>query len=209
MLIAKEGEAKSGPSNRNAHKTFWLQAWSLNASSKILHFIWHACTDSLSTKQNLFKGLSIPNALCERCGSEVEDSAHALWGCQLLKEIWWEIVACRGFLLEWFANFKDWFHGILLLKESNLPKTVAYIAWIIWYNRNAARMGSPSLPLSQIHKEALERLKEFQTTTLPLLHTTVESHPTHSLPPPPLLLKSNCDGAIFHGLNCAGVGIVI
>ncbi|XP_050259001.1 uncharacterized protein LOC126704001 [Quercus robur] len=72
-----------------------------------------------------------------------------------------------------------------------------------------ARVGSPSLPLSQIHRDALERLNKFQTTTLPPLHTTVESHPTNWLPPPPLLLKSNCDGAIFHGLNCAGLGIVI
>ena len=209
LLIAKAGKAKSGPSNRNAHKTFWQQVWSLNVPSKILHFIWCACTDSLSTKQNLFKGLSIPNALCERCGSEVEDSAHALWGCQLLKEIWWEIMACRGFLSERFANFRDWFHCILLLKESNLPETMAYIAWCIWFNRNAARVGSPSLPLSQIHRDALERFNEFETATLPPLHTTVESHPTHWLPPPPLQLKSNCDGAIFHGLNCAGLGIVI
>ena len=35
------------------------------------------------------------------------------------------------------------------------------------------------------------------------------SHPTHWLPPPPLQLKANCDGAIFNGLDCAGLGIVI
>lgn len=29
------------------------------------------------------------------------------------------------------------------------------------------------------------------------------------LSPPPLQLKPNCDGAIFHGLNCAGLGVVI
>ena len=118
-------------------------------------------------------------------------------------------MACRGFLSERFANFRDWFHCILLLKESNLPETMAYIAWCIWFNRNAARVSSPSLPLSQIHRDALERFNEFETATLPPLHITVESHPTHWLPPPLLQLKSNCDGAIFHGLNCAGLGIVI
>ena len=152
ILSAEEEKEESGPSNRNAHKTFWQQVWSLNVPSKIRHFIWRACADSLPTKANLSKRLSIPNAICELCCSEVEDSAHALWGCQLLKEIWWEIVACRGFLSERFANFRDLFHGILLLKVSNLSETVAYIAWSIWFNRNAARVGRPSLPLLQIHR---------------------------------------------------------
>ena len=95
----EEGEKiTAGPSNRGAHKYFWKQVWSLNVPSKIRHFIWRACTDSLPTKMNLIKRVSIPNALCERCGSEVEDSAHALWGCIGLKEIWREIEACLGFL---------------------------------------------------------------------------------------------------------------
>ena len=209
ILSAEEEKEESGPSNRNAHKTFWQQVWSLNVPSKIRHFIWRACADSLPTKANLSKRLSIPNAICELCCSEVEDSAHALWGCQLLKEIWWEIVACRGFLSEQFANFRDFFYGILLLKVSNLPETVAYIAWSIWFNQNAARVGRPSLPLLQIHWDALERLGEFQVATLPPLHTPAEFHPTHWLSPPLLKLKSNCDGAIFHGFNYPGLGVVI
>ena len=139
----------------------------------------------------------------------MEDSVHALWGCILFKEIWWEVEACRVFLTERFVNFGDWFQGILLLKETNLPETVAYIAWRIWANRNASRVGTPSLPLSQICKDALERLNEFQATTFPPLPTAAVNHPTHWLPPPPFQLKANCDGAIFNGLDCVGLGIVI
>lgn len=95
IFRVKKEKAESVPSNRNAHKTLWQQVWSLNVPSMIRHFVWRACTDSLPTKANLSKRLSIPNAICELCCSEVEDSAHALRGCQLLKEIWWKIVACR------------------------------------------------------------------------------------------------------------------
>ena len=70
-------------------------------------------------------------------------------------------------------------------------------------------MGSPSLPLFQIYKDALERLNEFQATTTPSPLITTASHPSHCLPPSQLQLKANCDGAIFNELNCAGLGIVI
>ena len=70
-------------------------------------------------------------------------------------------------------------------------------------------MGSSSLPLSQICKDALERLNEFQaaSTSSPII--TIGSHPSHWLPLSPLQLKANCDGVIFNKLNCAGLGIVI
>lgn len=47
------------------------------------------------------------SALCEHCFCEIEDSSHALWGCQGLKEIWWEVEQRRPFLSEQFANFRD------------------------------------------------------------------------------------------------------
>ena len=90
-----------------------------------------------------------------------------------------------------------------------MPETVAYIAWRIWANRNAARVGNPSLPLSQICKDALERLNEFRAATTPLPLIATASHPSHWLPPPLLQLKANYDGAIFNNLDCASLGIVI
>ena len=76
----------------------------------------------------------------------------------MLKEIWWEVEPCRIFLSERFANFRDLFHGIMLLKSYNLAETVAFIAWSIWFKCNAMRVGSPSLPVTQIHRDTLERL---------------------------------------------------
>ena len=107
------------------------------------------------------------------------------------------------------STLRDWFNGILLQIETNMPETVAYIAWRIWANRNAARVGNPSLPLSQICNDALERLNEFQAATTPSPLIATASHPSHWLPPPLLQLKANYDGAIFNNLDCAGLGIVI
>ena len=114
-----------------------------------------------------------------------------------------------SFLIRTICKLQGWFHGILLLKETNLPEIVAYITWRIWANRNASRVGSPSLPLSQICKDALEQLNEFQAAIILSLLIAIVSHLTHWLPPPLLQLKANCDGAIFNGLDCAGLGIVI
>lgn len=63
LLMAEVGKAEAGPSNRDAHKSFCQQLWSLNAPSKIRHFIWRGRNDSLPTKQNLIRRVSIPNAL--------------------------------------------------------------------------------------------------------------------------------------------------
>ena len=36
-----------------------------------------------------------------------------------------------------------------------------------------------------------------------------ESHLTHWFPPLPQQFKANCDGALFHDINCGGLGVVI
>lgn len=54
------------------------------------------------------------------------------------------------------------------------------------------------LPTTLIHRDALERLQEFQAAIDPPLHIPAESQ-----------FKANCDGALFHGINCAGLGVVI
>ena len=43
-----------GPSNPLAHSSSWKQIWDLDVPSKIKHFIWRACYESLATKKNLF-----------------------------------------------------------------------------------------------------------------------------------------------------------
>ena len=82
----------------------------------------------------------------------------------------------------------------MLLDSHNIAEIVAFIAWSIWFNRNALRVGSHTLPITQIHRDALERLQEFQAAIDPPLHIPTVLHPAHWLPPLPQQFKANCDG---------------
>ena len=149
------------------------------------------------------------NGLCERCCCENEDILHALWGCQGVKEIWWEMVQCRTFLSDRFASFRDLFQGILLHKSPKFAELFAFIAWSIWFNRNAQRVGSSTIPISKIHRDAVERLQEFQMLQDIPLPSPKVVHPAHWLLPLLHQYKANCDGAVFRDINSAGLGVVI
>ena len=85
-----------GPSNPLAHSSSWKQIWDLDVPSKIKHFIWRACYESLATKKNLFTKKVTRSANYDLCHDGVEDVIHALWGCQVIKEVWWEEPCLRN-----------------------------------------------------------------------------------------------------------------
>ena len=90
MLTSKHDFSTPSPSDTLAQTSCWRRIWSLSIPNKIKHFLWRACHESLPTKKNLLARNVIRNALCEWCNEEVEDIVHALWGYQVLKEVWWE-----------------------------------------------------------------------------------------------------------------------
>ena len=98
-----------GPSNPSAFSKSWNQIWELKVPNKIKHFIWRACRESLPTKKNLFSKKVTRNATCDLCHDGVEDVIHTLWGCQVLKEVWWEEPCLRNQLAMQFVDFRD--HG--------------------------------------------------------------------------------------------------
>ena len=163
-----------GTSDPAANNTSWSNIWTLNVPNKVKHFIWRACHESLRTKKNLLIRKVTRNSICERCQSETGDTVHALWGCQPLKEIWWEEQCFRNQLTSHFVDFRDLWTGVLNYKEHNLAERFAYIAWSIWYNRNAARTNTTHLPLSMVYQD----LPAFGlTTTADPFDTSSESHP--------------------------------
>nr|POE81223.1 putative ribonuclease h protein [Quercus suber] len=104
---------------------------------------------------------------------------------------------------------KDLFMGILNKHDHHLAERFAVIAWSIWYKRNATWTSSSSLPRTQIHADALERLNEFhQAQDIPMV-SHQPSTPVHWCPPPNSWCKVNFDGAIFQELGDAGIGVVI
>jgi len=150
--------SKSGTSNYSAQGVFWKEICNLNIPSKLKHFLWGACNDSLPTKKNLFRQKVTQNSTCECHHEGVEDTIHALWDCQVVKETWWDEVNCHHQLSEHFVNFQDLLTGNLNVNVQNLAERFTYIAWSIWAKRNATRLNSPSLPYSKIYSDAMERL---------------------------------------------------
>ena len=209
MLAEIDTLSKPGQSNPAASNGIWKQIWSLNVPNKIKHFLWRACGEALPTKKNLCKRKVICNASCESCGKEEEDTIHALWECQVLKEIWWEIDICRSNLLTRFTCFRDLLTGIFQVQEPNQAEKFAYVAWGIWTKRNTARMGQVSTPYQKIYAEAMDRLQEFHAVQVeqPITDTAVKQHRWR--PPPSPLLKVNFDGALFMDSCKAGIGVVI
>ena len=158
--------------------------------------------------KNLQRRKIISDPTCDQCGEEAEDSLHALWGCQTVKHIWWEFECCRTFLSERFVSFRDLFQGILAQKNQHMVELFAYMGWSLWFNRNAKRVESTSLPKDKIFSDAMERLQEYHSMQDYSTQQDVVLHSTQWWPPPHSIYKINFDGATFIDTDSAGLGVV-
>ena len=120
---------------KRAHNGIWKDIWTFRVQNKIKHFFF---VKLRLLKTNLFKWKVSRNATCDCCQNEVEDTVHALWGCQVLKEIWWEDASWRNNLYDYFVNFIDLLTGILHYQVPDSVKHCAYIARSIWNKCNAS-----------------------------------------------------------------------
>ena len=105
--------------------------------------------------------------LYDLCHDGVEDVIHALWGCQVIKEVWWEELCFRNQLAMQFVDFRDLWIGIARSNEHLLAERFAYVAWSIWHNRNATRLKITCTPYNKIYGDMLDCLKEYQSGQIP------------------------------------------
>ena len=89
-----------------------------------------------------------------------------------------------------------------------MAELFAYMGWSLWFNRNAKRVGSTSLPTDKIFSDGVERLQEYHSVQEEPLQQDMVSHPTQWLPPSPSVYKINFDGATFIDTDSAGLGVV-
>ena len=205
-----------GPSNPSAHSSSWDQIWELEVLNKIKHFIWRACRESLPTKKNLFTKKVTRNAICDLCHDGVEDVLHVLWGCQVLKEVWWEEPCLRNQLAVQFVDFRDLWIGIISNNDHFLAERFAYVTWSIWHNRNATRLKTTCIPYNKIYDDMLDRFKEYRSAQDSIKLVSQDSmvqpsnsDPIHWKPPRSPYCKINFDGATFQDQKMAGIGVVI
>ena len=83
------------PAYAQQQNEVWKLIWGLNVPNKVRNFMWRVCKEAIPAKHNLLRRKIIIEDKCEQCGVESETTAHALWECPTLDEIWQNIPALK------------------------------------------------------------------------------------------------------------------
>ncbi|XP_075659227.1 uncharacterized protein LOC142629128 [Castanea sativa] len=137
-------------------KQVWNRIWQLQVPPKIKNFLWWACRNAIPTKQALMKRKILADSIYERCHDAVEGSMHALWSCPELEVVWSDSDEwCFRSEIE-FTDVKELLSW-LIAKGKSL-ELFAYTAWIVWNQRNKARVNQQAAPLHQVAQQAKQKL---------------------------------------------------
>ena len=188
-------------------RKLWKKVWSLEVPNKYKNLLWHACRNSLPSKQNLVRRTIIQTSTCDRCSLQAKDSLHALWSCMVLNKVWdgdsWSFHSNIQ-----FTDFKELCSWIL---ENGKPMELfAVQVWSIWNQRNKLRLNQSCRLTKDLQKMAVESWNEICRSNLRLNRSS--SSPTHqTVWTAPALdnYKINYDGALSSANNKSGIGIVV
>ncbi|XP_075645359.1 uncharacterized protein LOC142616377 [Castanea sativa] len=160
-------------------------------------------------KQALMKKKITADLICERCLSTVEETEHALWSCPELDVVW-------GDCEEWCFRSKIEFTDVKellswLMAEGKSLDLFAYTAWMVWNQRNKARVNQQAVLLHQVAEEAKQMLAQFRTNLqITEVQVTDSSNGGSRWRSPQAgLVKINFDGTVFSESNKSGTGVVI
>lgn len=209
-FLKQESKMQDSPQAPPIHdKQVWKEIWQLKVPPKIKNFLWRACRNALPTKQALMKRKITANSICERCKSAVEEAEHALWSCLELEVVWAdrEVWCFRSEV--GFSDVKELVSW--LIAEGKPLELFAYTAWMVWNQRNKARLNLQVIPLHQVADQAKELLAQYrvklQVPKVQLMNSG--SRGSRWRCPQVGLVKINFDGAICSEANMSGIGVVI
>jgi hypothetical protein len=204
---------KDDPSCSNSSQLtkIWNSIWSLQVPSKVRHFLWHSCHDSLPTKENLHRRHILDDARCEICKLSVETTLHALWNCPSIELVWRSLPWRASTVGTNFLNFLDLTQYMIANRTSHEFETFAMVCWSLWYHRNKKRLSQPTEPQDRLVARAQELLSEFHSAHQSQMppQPPMESLRTEWNPPELGRCKVNFDGAVFAETKEAGIGVII
>ena len=87
-FLAKLTSLHVPASNTQQQNEVWKLILGLNVSNKVWNFMWRVCEEAIPAKRNMLRRKILTKDKCEQCGVESETTAHALWECTTLDEIW-------------------------------------------------------------------------------------------------------------------------
>ena len=122
--------------------------WKANMHGKIKQFLWKACSNALPTLKNLKKRRVVNDDTCFQCSSKAESSLHALWECEVYRQVWdtdfsWinrQIVA-NGTV----ENLVE-----VVLEKPHQLEVFAVTAWFLWMWRNKLRVKEDIITLNRV-----------------------------------------------------------
>ena len=124
-----------------------------------------ASNDILPTKLNLSKRRIIDDAMCPICLRFPESTIHALWECDVARDVWvgsLKILQKGG---SGMANMVQLMEYLLVRVESQDMEVVLVQAWLIWNQRNRVVHGDKFHDSRWLNNRAREFLEEFWTTS--------------------------------------------
>ena len=134
---------------------------------ELKHFLWRASHNALPTLCNLWRRKVISFFTCSGCLSDNEDTMHALWYCSSLLVIWKDDALLMK-LFRYKVHSFDALLGLLFSMKDwiNLDR-LAMIFWLIWRDRNSARLKKQGVGLFQIREKVKDLLADFLEAQVP------------------------------------------
>ena len=81
-------------SSSNMSSNFWKVIWHIPVQPKIKLFLWKAISNSVATKENLFRRHCSPSPTCPICNISIESIEHLLFECAWTRPVWFGSPLC-------------------------------------------------------------------------------------------------------------------
>lgn len=196
--------------------------WNLDASPRVLHFLWKVIRGGLPTSLLLSARLPCISPLCPRCQLVDESLDHLFIECPISSAVW----SLLGESYAIYLQSMEMLLGFLCSKSTSMSQrvvksTILHVMWCLWLGRNGVLFqgSQQSAMYIRLQAESMTQsvfsARSFQLNRPPglwehLSPTTVGSSCDSSIAwcsPPPGWVKLNFDGSI-RALS-AGAGFII
>ena len=117
LLCELSSNELASSSDAVGEKKFWSSLWKLIVPNKVKSFLWRACTNSISTMQNLHKRKVASSSICSLYNEKEESTIHALWSCDNIRLVW---DACFASLPSKFSRVTSFLDLVDLVFSSHL-----------------------------------------------------------------------------------------
>ncbi|KAL4378618.1 hypothetical protein GQ457_02G035470 [Hibiscus cannabinus] len=195
----------------------WNKVWSLSIPQRVKTFLWLTIHNrNLTNAKRFWRHLTV-SALCDVCGSAMEDMDHILRHCRPARGLWSRVV--QPAFLSVFLNmpFDEWL-------RNNIGQSIdtpwygprwearfAVFCWLLWKDRCSVVIGSDFNPKDDLLFRGNRLVDEcFQGATNRLMVSRHEqaSTPTWCLPIPGWV-KGNVDAFVNTNTGQAAIGGLI